>query len=106
MLNRQKILRDLNKIQKLWAEKGTNTVFRKIFHLATKKIGQSAIRRTLDRRDLLFKNLEMDTLTQDLENVFSKGLLRPLDEVRTDVRLIPAEYIESILNEAETNIKK
>jgi hypothetical protein len=105
MLNRQKISRDLNKFQKLWAEKGTNTVVRKIVDLATKKIGPSAIKRTLGRRDLLFKNLEMDTLRQDLENVFSKGLFRPLDEVRTDVRLIPAEYTESILNEAERILK-
>lgn len=105
MLNRHKISRDLRKTRKLWSEQGVNSFFRKIAYFTVKKIFQSAAKRTLAKRDSLFKNIEMDTLTQDLENVFSTGLLRPLDEVRADVKLIPAEYMELTLNVARRVIK-
>ena len=105
MLNRQKILRDLNKIQKLWAEKGTSTVFKQVFHLAAKKMAQPATKKTLIKRDLLLNNNDIETLREDIERVFSIGLLRPLDKIRSDVRLVPTEFAELIVEEAEKILK-
>jgi len=100
MLEGQKLSRNLNKIKKLWAEQGASIVFRKVVYLAGKKIAKSAEKRTLLKRDLLFENSNRDTLTNDIERVFSSGLLRSLVEIRSDVRLLPDEFAESILDEA------
>ncbi len=93
--------RNLNKIQKLWSEQGARIAFKKILHLAERKFGQPAAKRTLAKRDLLFKNLDKDALRQDMEFFFSAGLLRPIKKIKSDVKSLPAEISESIRDEAD-----
>lgn len=105
MVNRQKLSVNLNKIQKLRAQRGIHTVFKQIIRLTTKKNGKSAFRRTLAVRNLLLKNHKVDRLTHDIEYAFSRGLLRPAGEVKANVKVIPFKYIEPILNEAERIVR-
>jgi Heparinase II/III N-terminus/Heparinase II/III-like protein len=105
MQNRQKILRNLKKIQKLWVDKGANTVFKKVIHMAANKMDKQALKKTIIKRDLLISNDNIETLREDIERNFSIGLLRPLDKIRSDIRLLPAEVVELILEEAEKILK-
>jgi hypothetical protein len=101
----ERLSRNLNKIQKLWSEQGAIIAFKKILHLAERKFGQPAAKRTLAKRDLLFKDLDADALRQDMEFFFSAGLLRPPDKIKSDVKSLPAEISESIRDEADRILK-
>jgi len=100
MLNTDNLSINLNKLKKLWAEQGVSTVLKKAFNLAEKKLSQSADKRTLLKRDFLFESLNKDTLTHDIERLFSFGLLRPLEEMKSDILQLPFEVVDRILEKA------
>jgi hypothetical protein len=101
----ERLSRSLNKLQKLRAEEGTRIAFKKILHVAERKFGRSAAKRTLAKRDYLFRHLDKDALRQDIESFFSAGLLRSPDEIKADVKSLPAEISESIREEANSLLK-
>ena len=102
----ERLSRNLNKIQKLWSEQGAIIAFKKILHLAERKFGQPAEKRTLTKRDLLFKDLDTDVLRRDVESFFSAGILRPPDKIKSDVKSLPAEISEAIRDEADRIFKR
>ena len=101
MLSRQKITRELNKVQKLWYEKGTNTVLKKAIHLTANKIGRPTSERTMIKRNSLLNGQNIERLRQDIERAFSTGLLRQSDKIKSDVRLLPDENSDLIIKEAQ-----
>lgn len=97
----ENISRNLDKIQKIWAEQGSRVVFKEVVHLASKKLAKPADKRTLLKREALLNRLDKKTLIQDMERVFSRGLLRSLNQIKSDIRSAPRQVAYSLVQEAK-----
>ena len=105
MLNSKDLSRNLNKTQKIWVEHGPRMVLRKIAHLAAKQFAQPPEKRTLLKRAELFQTIDEDVLSQDIDQFFSSGLLRPLERIKSDIRALPDEVADKIVAEADELLK-
>ena len=52
------------------------------------------------KRDFLFESLNKYALLHDIERLFSFGLLRPLEEMKSDILQLPFEVVDRILGKA------
>ncbi len=95
----ERLSRNLNKIQKLWSEQGARIAFKKILHLAERKFGQPAAKRTWQKEIYFLRDLDRDALRRDVESL--SRLLRPPEKIKSDVKSLPAEISESIRDEAD-----
>ena len=95
------LLRNINKIKSLHAAHGSRIVLKKICHLVLTKLTGSTQQKTLTKRKRLFSKVNKETLRKDLERIFTKGLLRPLDDIKADVHFLPSEYAAEIIAEAD-----
>ena len=100
----ENISRNFFKIKKLSVEQGTKITFRKLVHIAAKQLTQPLIKRTLLKRNTIFRSLDKKSLKQDIECFFSIGLFRALDEIKLDIRSVPNEIADKILNEANKHL--
>jgi Heparinase II/III N-terminus/Heparinase II/III-like protein len=100
MMQVENITKNLIKIQKLWREQGAGVVLRKLGYLASKQLTKPAAERTLLKRDVLLRDLDKDALYQDIAHFFSFGLLRPLEEIKSDIRRLPVDGADETLDEA------
>jgi hypothetical protein len=105
MKSTKRLVRNLNKLQKLRSEQGAGVAFKKIIYLAESKIGRPAAKRTRAKRELFLKNLDKHTLIHDIESFFEEGLLRSPDKIKSDVKSLPAEICRSIRKEADRILK-
>jgi len=53
------IIRSLFKIKKLSVEQGVKISFKKLVHIAAKRISLSSLKKTTLKRDAIFKNLDL-----------------------------------------------
>jgi len=88
-----------NKTQKLWREQGAGVVIKKFHHLAMKKFAGLPAERTLLRHNEIINDLNHKDIYQDVEIIFSSGLFRALEDIKTDVRSIPIDVADRILQE-------
>ena len=76
-------------------------VLTKIAHLASKQFFQPPEKRTLLKRAHLFQTFDKDVLSYDIDQFFSWGLFRPLNHIKGDVRSVPKEVADRIVDEAK-----
>ena len=105
MLDNHKILRNLRKIKKLYREEGAEIALKKIAHISRIKITRNADMKTRIKRDIIFKNVNLDALTADIDNYFSNGLIRSIKDIRSDVIKLPNRYAGLLIDEANDIIK-
>ena len=97
--------RNFSKFQRLWLEQGAKIALKKTVHRAEKKFGQPSEKRTLVKKDLLFKDLDQDALRRDVESFFSAGVLRSPGKIRSDVKSLPSKIARQIRDEADRLLK-
>lgn len=100
-MDKQKVKITLNKIQNYRAEQGTKFFFKKIIQFLVKKIVVASNKKVLRKRESLFQNIYSQKLVHDIEDIFSHGLLRPLNEIKADVRLLDDEFSNDFIAEAD-----
>ena len=102
LLGYENISRNINKVQKLLRERGTRVVLKKLGHFTAKRLTRPASKRTILKRNSIFKNLDKEALKQDIERHFSTGLFRALDEIGSDIRAVPNDVADEIIKETQT----
>ena len=97
----ENLSRNINKIKALHADHGSWIVLKKIGYLALAKLVSPPQKKTLARRKRLFYTIDTASLRQDIERIFSEGLLRSLDKIKADIHSLPSEYADKIIGEAD-----
>lgn len=106
MLHRTNLSKNLNKAQKLWVEHGPRIAIKKIAHVASTKFSQPSGKRTLLKRADVFNTLDKKALLADIDQLLSFGLLRPIDDIKSDIRTIPDDVAHKIVAEADRLLRK
>lgn len=110
MVSRQKILRmfdtynlsrNLNKIQKIWAEQGLRSAQRKLFHIATKSLRQSSKKRALQKRNIVFRTIDEEVLNREVERFLSCGLWRSPNEIKLEIKSLPSAFVDRMVKEGK-----
>jgi hypothetical protein len=101
MMTYQRITLAKNKLQKFRGEQGTIIFFEKALLLLVKKLNPFAKKQILNKRNLLLNKLDEDILLNDLNQLFSLGLFRPLEKIKNDIRSMPHEHAKAIFVEAK-----
>jgi hypothetical protein len=97
----EKVFMNLNKIKKLWAEYGVRMVIRKCTYLAAKQLAPPSDKRIVRKRDIIFNSLGKEALDRDVESFFSIGVLRPLNQIKADIRQVPEQVAQGLMEQAK-----
>lgn len=81
-------------------------VLKKLSHLAIKKLSKPEVKRTILRRSSVVRNLDKNALKKDIKHLFSLGLLRSSDEIKSDIRKVPIDVADKIIKEAQRLLDK
>ena len=95
------IIRSLFKIKKLLVERGAKITFKKLIHIAAIQLSQSSLKKTILKRDAIFKNLDHKVLIQDIEHLFSIGLFHDLNKIKLEIRKVQIDVADKIINESQ-----
>lgn len=101
MSNTNNLSNYLNKVRKIWAEQGIIIVLRMALHFARKKYLPKSNKKIQLKRNSLMRALDFEVLKNDVKCLFSSGLFRPLEEVRSNLQSLPTELVKKTVNEAD-----
>jgi len=105
ILSFESFAKNMSKIKKLSAEHSAGMVFFKIFDTINKQLTRKAEKRTLLKRKIIFGNFDRECLNQDIDRFLSSGLLRPLNQVKSDILMLPEEFSKKTVEEADRILK-
>jgi len=101
MFDSYNLSRNLNKIQRIWTEKGLRIAQRKLFHIATKSLRQSSKKRTLQKRNVVFRTIDEEVLNKEVERFFSCGLWRSPNEIKLEIKSLPSAFTDRMVQEGK-----
>jgi hypothetical protein len=101
LIDFERISRNLNKSQKLCREHGTKLFLKKIGHSTKKRLTKSAAKRSILKRNSIFKDIDNEVLKKDIERHLTTGIFRAGDEIELDIRAIPSDLFEKATEETQ-----
>ena len=101
MKNYHRIRLTKNKFQKFRTEQGTIHFIEKASLLIARKFNPFARKQILNKRNQLFKKINDDILVEDLNQLLSLGLFRPVENIKNDICRFPDNYAKLIFSEAK-----
>lgn len=95
------ISKNFYKIKKIWTEQGLRIVLKKVLHLAEKSLLRSASIRTLEKRNIIFKNVDNKILNKEIKLFFCYGLLRSPNDIKLEIKSLPSDLTDWIVQEGK-----
>jgi hypothetical protein len=105
MNNFDVIKHKLNKIKKLLSEGGYKKVIEISMRLINLKFGKDLNIKTHETKENIFKLSKIDNITRQVNETFSEGLIRNITDIKNDIKMLPAEMIKIITEDAEKILK-
>lgn len=100
-LNSYRLIKNYNKIKKLFNEEKFDVLIKKTVQIATKRIWKSGQKKTLQQWNSLYDADRLDSLSKSIESFISSGFFRTTSDIRQDIERISKKVSQKIISRAD-----
>lgn len=105
MNNFDDIKHKFNKINKLFSEGSYIKVAKICIRLIKGRLSKDRTIKTIETKENISKITKIDNITKQVNEIFSKGLLRDITDIKNEIKMLPTEMTSKITKDAEKILK-